>query len=337
MIDLSRNENPFGPPSNVIEALRDSHERIFRYDSEKLTLRLAREISKLHRIPIECMILGNGAKGILIRLFRDLARVQESPRVLISEYSWQFYRKIARAFGWQIHFFELNQDFSYDVESILEKISLVNPHMVLITSPNNPTGNVLRRRELIRILENTPDKTIVILDETFIGFSNYDESVDLVTSHPNFGVIKSFSKYFALAGLRVGYGIFGQIVREALRIEEEKDSYSYLGQLSTPQAIGAITALSSQDYYNGITRKLTEQRELIFRRISQIGFKIYPSETNFLLVEIPENMMSKLRELLAENNIKIKFFEEENLRNYVRISIGTEEENQELFRVFKLV
>jgi histidinol-phosphate aminotransferase len=224
---------------------------------------------------------------------------------------------------------EGEDSFYYDIEGMLKIYEEEKPKLVLISSPNNPTGNRLEIDELKMVLRKMKD-TVVILDEAYALFYNKDNShlKELVNEFPNVLIIRTFSKYYGLAGIRIGFVVMGNN-----HAEFSLFSARYLGYNRLSEQI-AIAALDSSAYYNDMRDKMVADTKTFLEEFNKIpGFKAYPSYANFILVKIPVDIKDGLKKYLTERNIVVKFMAEDGLFNHLRITIGTEEQNKLLLNM----
>jgi histidinol-phosphate aminotransferase len=202
---------------------------------------------------------------------------------------------------------------------------------VLISSPNNPTGNRLEIDQLRQVLE-VMKETVVVLDEAYSLFFDGDRTYlkELIEKYPNLLIIRTFSKYHALAGLRIGFALIG----------DNHDRFSlfsarYLGFNCLSERV-AIAALDSEEYYCEVCKKMTSDLDMYFHEFNNLpGFKAYRSFANFILVKIPFGIKDKLNNFLTDRGMIIKFMAEDGLNSHIRITVGTQEQNRLLMDLIK--
>ena len=196
------------------------------------------------------------------------------------------------------------------------------PALVFLSSPNNPTGNSMSDDELAKVLDNLGDTTVA-LDEAYWAKGNQQRVTKLVDKYDNLIVIRTFSKYFALAGIRIGYAAIGKNLKPFYNMANR-----YLGYNLLSEKI-ALAALDSPDYYHDVSSKMETDKEIYYEELGNLpGFTVYRSDANFILVEIPVEIKETLNTFLKERGIIIKFMNEEILKTHLRITIGTQDENQ---------
>ena len=329
-IYLDRNENHYGPAPACFEVLRSAGvEALSCYSKDPmrgvksaLTERLARD----HNVPEDRIQIGYGSEDILKQAVHCYLKEGES--LLIPSHSWWYYKSVAAEKNGRTLEYAMvpgADSYQYDVEGLLRLARAEKPRLVLISSPNNPTGNSLGDADLGRVLRELKD-TIIILDQAYWGFGGEGTTPvrDLIEQHSRLIILRTFSKYYALAGIRVGYGFLGSGLEDLVR-----SGSRYLGYNRVSERL-ALAALDSPAYYADIRSRMIEDKEamrLAFNRIK--GFKAYRSDANFLLADVPPAHKEALKAALTGRGLIIKFFKNEAfLDNSVRITMGTREQNR---------
>lgn len=325
---LDRNENQYGPSPACYKILKESNEEILNIYSRDFTRgiksilseRLANDFGTTE----EKILLGYGSEDILKQAVQ--CYINKGDKIMIPSCSWWYYKKIAdEAEGINIQYPISEGEFSYYYDTV-EMIRIYNeqkPKLVLISSPNNPTGNRLELDQLDFVLGKMRD-TVVVLDEAYLLFDEKfrTDPVDLVSRYPNLVIIRTFSKYYALAGIRTGFAFTGDNLNKLSLL-----SARYLGFNRLSEKI-AIAALDSPEYYNSIGKQMADDMDMLFNGLNKLpGFTAYKSYANFILVKIPAIIKAALNDYLKEKNIVIKFMNEDGLNSHVRISLGTHQQN----------
>ena len=334
LVYLDRNENNYGPAPACLEVLRRTGaEDLYAYSKaykrgvkSDLSERLANDF----RIPEQRVLLGYGAEDIL----KQLVQCYLSPgqKLLIPAYSWWYYKAIAdevKGITSEYPLIKGEDSFYYNIEKMVKIVETEDPRLIFISSPNNPTGNSISNKDLEHLLKKFENR-IVALDEAYWYHSQNEHVIRLINNFGNLVVIRTFSKYFALAGMRIGYALTGENL-----IELKKLSNRYLGYNSLSEKV-ALAALDSPEYYQGIARKMDADKELYYKELNKIpGFRVFKSDANFILVEIPKNMMDPLKKDLTSRNLIIKFMNEPVLNSHLRITLGTSAQNRKVIDVIK--
>lgn len=329
---LDRNENNYGPAPACFEVLRSSGlEHLSWYSKDfarGVKSVLSERLSAAFEVSESSILLGYGGEDLLKQTVHCYLAKGET--IMIPNHSWWYYKAIAAEKGGVTVEYPMlpgPDSFIYDVEGLLRLAGKHKPSVVLISSPNNPTGNTLDLGDLRRILQELQD-SVVVLDEAYWGFghtrTNYVK--DLVSEFTNLVVIRTFSKYYALAGLRIGFAFISRGLTQLSTF-----SARYLGYNRLSERI-ALAALDSAAYYADISGRMIEDKEMFYREINRIpGFKAYRSNANFILADIPPQHKAALKEDLARRGLVIKFFKNEPfMDDCVRITIGTREQNRRL-------
>ncbi len=336
IIYLDRNESQYGPAPACFEALQgDNFKNISEYSrdySRGVKSILSERLANDFGVPEKNILLGYGGEDILKQAVH--CYLNKGDKIMIPSYSWWYYKKIAdEKEGVKIEYpiVEGEGSFYYDIEGMLKIYETHKPKMVLISSPNNPTGNRLDADQLKMLLQKMKD-TVVVIDEAYTLFYNKDNShlKEIVSGFPNVLIIRTFSKYYGLAGIRIGFVLMGDN-HAGLSLFSAR----YLGYNRLSERI-AIAALDSNAYYDEMGDKMAADMDMYLKEFNKMeGFKAYKSYANFILVKIPAAIKDELKKYLTERNIIIKFMAEDGLFNHLRITIGTPEQNKLLISMIK--
>ncbi len=334
IIYFDRNENNYGPAPLCFEILKKADLTKISFYSKVFTKGvksiLSERLAKEFNIDEKNVLLGYGAEDLLKQVVQ--CYVNENQKLMIPTYSWWYYKAMADEVNGKNVEYPLIQGedtFYYDIKAMLELYKNEKPSVVLISSPNNPTGNSISKENLSIALEAFKD-TIVVLDEAYWYNSSNEYVKDLIHKYPNLIVIRTFSKYYALAGMRIGFALVGENHKSLAKFTNR-----YLGFNRLNEEV-AIAALDSADYYQSIANKMGEDRQLYFDELNKLpGFKAFKSSANFILVEIPKEIKTSLKEFLTGKNLIVKFMNEELLNSHLRISLGTQEQNRLVINAIK--
>ncbi len=318
--DLNRNEIVQGPSPAAIKALRTfpAEEIKFYYDGYNGSALLP-ELSKKFGVPRDRIIVGYGAEDILRTIFDRLDPSRDT--VLLNELHFDYYHIHLHARGIRFHEFRLipeEREFRFDIDGCIETMRALRPKLVLITSPNNPTGNVLSSRDLARILAAAPKDTLVAIDEAYYGFDDrYEASqfLSLLRRHGNLMFIRTFSKLYALAGLRVGYALCGRNVIAMLGYQGRR-----LGGSRVTEAV-AVAALRSPSYYRALARTITKERDRAILAVNRLPhFKAFGSHANLFAVKVsPDARTAVEKEMSRMPSLVCKFY----APHLLRVSVAT--------------
>ena len=329
---LDRNEFNFEPSEKVVEAIRsfDPKDLCFYtriYDQGKKSV-ISVRLSEIYHVPEEQVLLTYGGEDMLKNAIHYFLSNNSSPTILIPEFSWWYYNRVASECGGTFEMYPLHEKddtFAYDIDEVIEYTNRVHPRMLLLASPNNPTGNSLSPEEIGRIMENIPSDTMVLIDEAYASFISTDTDyiAPLVNKYSNLIISRTLSKFYGLPGLRCGFGFIG-------KGHEQFESYvnKYLGYNRFSEAV-ALAALDSDEHYRRVADDMEWGRQLYKSKLGSLpGFKVYKSVANFILIKYPEEKKEALQQALAAESYKIKFMTDKGLESCVRITLGRKEQTQ---------
>ena len=329
---LDRNEFNFEPSPKVVEAIKnfDPKDLCFYtriYDQGKKSVVSVR-LSEIYNVPEQQVLLAYGGEDILKNAIHYYLTKGDNKKILIPEFSWWYYNRVASECDGVFEMYPLyEQDdtFAYDVDEIIAYTNRSHPRMLLLASPNNPTGNSLTSEEIGRIMENIPDDTIVLVDEAYASFitTDVDYIAPLVNKYNNLIISRTLSKFYGLPGLRCGFGFIGKGHDQFLSWVNK-----YLGYNRFSEAV-ALAALDSDEHYRRAANDMEWGRQLYKKQLGHLpGFKVYKSVANFILIKYPVEKKEALQTALADQDYKIKFMTDKGLESCVRITLGRREQTQ---------
>ncbi|MEP7200518.1 MAG: histidinol-phosphate transaminase [Chloroflexota bacterium] len=319
---LSSNENLYGPSPKVKEAIAN-FDQLYYYP-DPLYIRLREKLSAHTGAPADRIIVGNGLDEVIQLLMRVLLRPGDA--ILDCPPSFEVYQHEASfAHGRTVSVprradpsTPLRTSLSLDLDGIERAFAAdANIKMLWLTSPNNPDGSMLPPADLERLLRLP---TFVLVDEAYVDFAPYS-FVEWTTKHENLGVMHTFSKGPALAGMRIGYGIFPKMLADNLWKIIAPFNVNTLG------VVAASAALDDWEYTKQIAAKIVEEREQLFEELSQFPFlKPYRSHGSFILCKVEGRSARDVWMALQKQGVLIRLIDNEYLPNHIRISIGTPRE-----------
>ncbi len=329
---LDRNEFNFEPSDKVLEAVKnfDPKELCFYtriYDEGKKSV-ISVRLSEIYGVPESQVILGYGGEDILKNAVHYFLMAGTNKTILIPEFSWWYYNRIAGECGGKFEMYPLHETddtFAYDIDEVISYTNRIHPRMLLLASPNNPTGNGLTPEEIGKIMENIPSDTIVLIDEAYASFISTDTHyiAPLIEKYSNLIISRTLSKFYGLPGLRVGFGFIGKGHDQFISWVNK-----YLGYNRFSEAV-ALAALDSDEHYRRVADDMDWGRQLYKKELGNLpGFKVYKSVANFILIKYPVEIKEALKEALALQEYKIKFMGDKGLESCVRITLGRKEQTQ---------
>jgi len=327
-IKLASNENPLGPSPKAIKAIKENINNIHRYpDGSYYYLR--QKLSKKFGLPMNKIILGNGSNEIIELVVHTFLSPGEE--VILPFPTFLMYEKIVQSFAGKIVTVPL-LDFSIDLSAILTAVSS-KTKIIIINNPNNPTGIGLNKKDIFQFLHSLPPDLIVILDEAYIEFStdpNIASSLELLESYPLLVVLRTFSKTYGLAGLRIGYGFASETIIDNMNLVRQPFNVNYLAQA------GALAALDDDEFVEK-TRTLTQDGLVfLYSQLDRIGLEYIPTQTNFFLIRTPLGAHETYQRMLEEGVI-VRSMESFGLNDYIRINVGLPEENKRFIKTLEKV
>ena len=329
---LDRNEFNFDPSPKVLDAVKNFNPKDLCfytriYDQGKKSV-ISVRLSEIYGVPEEQVLLGYGGEDILKNSVHYFLMNGDNKTILIPEFSWWYYNRIAGECGGNFEMYplhECDETFSYDVDEVIEFTNRIHPRMLLLASPNNPTGNGLTPDEITRIMENIPDDTIVLIDEAYASFISTDTDyiAPLVEKHSNLIISRTLSKFYGLPGLRCGFGFIGAGHSHFVSYINK-----YLGYNRFSEAV-ALAALESDEHYRHVADDMEWGRQLYKKELGSLpGFKVYKSVANFILIKYHIEIKDALLKALTLEDYKIKFMSDKGLESCLRITLGRKEQTQ---------
>lgn len=326
IIKLDANENPYGPPPEVFEALGTMKFPYIYPDPESRRLRAA--LAEDSGLEADYILVGCGADELIDLIMRCV--LEPGDKIVDCPPTFTMYEFDANVNGAAVVKVPRNADFSLNVEQISGIVHLEKPKCIFLTSPNNPDGSIISDEVLLKILDLP---ILVVLDEAYIEFSGLESRMKWVKQHENLIVLRTFSKRAGLAGLRVGYGAFSASIIEYLW--RAKQPYN----VSVAAEVAACAALQNPTYLDDVKEALVRERERLFKLLKDIPFlKPFPSYSNFILCEVTSGLdAKKLKEDLAKMGVMIRHYNNKELRGYVRVSVGKPEHTDALMECLKRI
>ena len=327
LIKLNTNENPYPPSPKVMAAIKEAVDGRLRLYPNPTAQPLREKLAKLHGCKPENIIIGNGSDELLALATRafvepldDLAK-SNGPRpgksmVQFFVPSYSLYPVLAEIHGALANPVALDDGFTLPLDSIgyAPKRVFHLAALTFVTTPNAPSGRGYTTKELEKLCRAI--KGVVVLDEAYVDFAPQN-AMSLALKFPNVLVARTFSKAYSLCFQRIGYFVGYPALIAAL--DKIRDSYNVngLGQ------IAAVATLNDLRYYRVNFRRIISTREKLSRQLSELGFQVFPSQTNFILARPPKFPARDWLQKLRDRKILVRWFEHPLVRDYLRITIGT--------------
>lgn len=317
VVKLASNENALGPAPGAMEAIRGALEDLHRYPdggAKALAARLARKLG----VAPSRIFVGNGGDDVLSVLSRTL--LNEGEEVVIPRPTFSPYAHVSRVMGARVVFSPL-RDMRIDLEDVLSRISK-RTKIVFLCSPNNPTGAILPGDELVSFLARLPGGVLTLLDEAYGDFADdpaFPDSMALIDRFP-IVALRSFSKIYGLAGLRVGFGVGRSGVVEYMNRVREPFNVNRLAQAA------ALAALEDDDYRERAVALVREGREALYRAFDEMGVEHLRSQANFVFARVGDG--GAATEALAREGVIVRAGGAFGCPGWIRVTVGLGPENE---------
>ncbi len=321
VIKLASNENPLGVSKKVQEAIKSAVTQIGRYpDGNGYYLKAA--LAKKLSVSAKSITLGNGSNDILELIPRAYV-CSKDDEVIFSQYAFVVYPLVTKAIGAKAIVTPAN-DFGHDLNAMYEAIT-DKTKVIFIANPNNPTGTLLSNEEIYNFLKKVSNEIIVVLDQAYIEYLDVEDIyIDWLKDFPNLVITRSFSKAYGLAGLRVGYSISSEEIADYLNRIRQPFNVNLIAQEA------AIAALSDADFLAESVKVNSDGLLQLEEGFRSLGLKFIKSHANFISVKVSNSM--ELNQKLLEKGIIVRPVE---MKDYLRISVGTYAENAKFLEVLK--
>lgn len=328
---LYMNENLFGPSPNCLEALSSlskSNLALYSYGGD---YHLKDTIANLLNISVDEIIINNGAASMIHQIIQSF--IGEGDTALIPKPGWGYYQGVIETNGGRTEYYsfiEKEDQFLFNIDGLISKIEEVNPKLLIITSPNMPTGNIISYADLSKIASSLKNG-VLLLDEAYYGFSSEVLSVSkLLKKHPNIIFIRTFSKLYGLANARVGVAFCQKSLCNLIQ------KISPLFGISGISQAVAIAALKDQDYYKNISHSICTIRDWFLEEVNSIpGFRGYQSHSNFVLLRTDIYSSDQIEDICRKNGYLIRNCKSYGLKNYIRITIGKESQMHDIIQILR--
>ncbi|MBO5525963.1 MAG: histidinol-phosphate transaminase [Clostridia bacterium] len=324
-VKLNTNENPYPPSPKAIEALKNYDAETLRLYPDPSCRKLREAIAQAEGVTAEEVFCGNGSDEVLALCFPAFFD-PDGAGACFADITYSFYPVFADFFRIPTKIVPVKEDYSFDMQALRK----TNCQGYFLTNPNAPTSLGLPLDEVESFVKDNPDK-IVIMDEAYMDF--YGQSaVPLTKRYANLLVVKTFSKSYSLAGMRLGYAVGEQKLIDALfRMKDCFNSYPVDG---LAQAVGAASILD-RAYFAERIEMVVKERERLKREISLLGFDVLDSKSNFLFVQFAKTGGEYAYRFLRERGVLVRFWNKPRLSDRCRITVGTREQNEILLEALR--
>jgi len=327
-IKLASNENPLGPSPLAVRAIIDNVNKINRYPDGS-GYYLKSKLADIYDMALNRIIIGNGSNELLELIIRSF--LSQGQEVIQAFPTFLFYEKIVIGAGGKLISVPL-RNFKIDLNAILKAVT-PDTKLIFINNPNNPTGSTLSMDEMKGFLKSLPGDIVIVLDEAYIEFVTDKAAangLELLEDYPRLILLRTFSKIYGLAGLRIGYGFSSEEIIEYMNRVRQPFNVNLLAQ------VAATAALDDKKF---VLETLTVVREglgYLFTRLNDLGIEYQHTQTNFFLIKSPLGG-KKTYDLMLREGVIIRSMESFGLKDYIRINVGLPEENERFIKTFTKV
>lgn len=325
VVKLASNENPLGTSPLVVKAIQKAAALAFRYPQSGEP-RLSSALARHHKVPVEQVVASNGSDELIDLLIRIRA-VPGKHNVVANAPCFSIYKLQTRLAGVELRQKNVNPDFSFDWDGLLELVD-ENTALVFLTSPDNPSGFCPARADVLAFAGKLPPFTLLVVDEAYMDFADDEaqSSVLFMDERPaNIAVIRTFSKSFGLAGIRVGYGVLPPVLTDYIRRVRLPFSVNLLAEEA------ALAALEDAAFREETLRTVREGRQWLTDELTALGCAVLPSQANFLMFSLPPDKGHSARnvfEALLTRGVIVRPLQSYSLPDHLRVTVGNPMENK---------
>ena len=318
-IKLASNENPLGASPLAVEAIRNHLENVFRYPDGS-GFYLKQQLSQHLGVEESSIVLGNGSNEIIDLLIRTF--VQPGEEVLMSQPTFLVYQLMTQAVGGKPVQVGL-KSLAHNLESMV-KAATPRTRLVFLDNPNNPSGTVISREEFISFRQQMPKDVPIVLDEAYIEFAHPGSTIsglEYLDGEPPVISLRTFSKAYGLAGLRIGYGVMPPILADYINRVRQPFNVNSLAQ------VAALAALGDEPFLQETRRVVREGLTFLNEELAKMQIRTLPTQTNFFLIEVGYNAR-EVYEAMLKRGVIVRAMNAYGLDDHIRISVGRPEENR---------
>ena len=327
LIKLNTNENPYPPSPAVSAAIKAEADQTLRLYPDPNSDALCSALARYFSLTSDQVFVGNGSDEVLAHIFPAL--LNKSQPILFPDITYSFYPVYSQLYRVEFQTVPLKADFSIDTDDF----QWANGG-IIFPNPNAPTGRLLPIESIRACLEHqlhANPTSVVVVDEAYIDFGGVSAAC-LIDEYPNLLVVQTLSKSRSLAGLRVGFALGQAHLIEALnRVKNSFNSYP----IDRLALVGAVAAIEDQVYFEQCCAQVISTRHWTENQLKSLGFEVIPSYANFLMTTHPQYSADQLASALRQANIIVRHFKLPRIQQYLRITIGTQEEMNRFIAVLR--
>jgi len=331
VIKVASNENPLGPSPKAVRAIRKVLGQMNRYP-DAASWYLKAKIATTLKTNIDKIVCGNGSDEIIILAMK--AFVEKGDEVIIAKPTFLIYQVAAGIAGANIKYVPLKKDLKYDLKAMKKAIT-DKTKIIFIANPDNPAGSYVTKEDLEEFFDGLPGDVLVYLDEAYFELArylakDYPDGLDYLDNRPNLIVARSFSKIYGLAGLRIGYGVTSP------RIVNYLDKFRDPFNVNCLAQAGACAALDDKAFVKKTLKLVKEERRYLYDSLEKLGLKYVKTVTNFMMIDVKTDSTKVFEKMICKGVI-IRDMKAWGYDSFIRVSVGTREENRIFIDVLKEV
>ncbi|HEX3254040.1 MAG TPA: aminotransferase class I/II-fold pyridoxal phosphate-dependent enzyme [Pyrinomonadaceae bacterium] len=327
IVRLSSNENPYGPSALALKAMTDGFSLAWRYPDEHADM-LADELARLHGVPADQILLGDGS-GEILKL-AAAAFTGRDKKIVTANPTFESIARHANVAGAEVVKIDLASDYSHDLKKTLAAAN--GAGLVYICNPNNPTASITPAKEISDFLPKLSPSTIALVDEAYhhyVESKDYESVIPLVKDYPNLIVARTFSKIYGMAGLRCGYCVTQTTNIRAMRTHQVFDSVNIMA------LVAAFASLKDQDQVTRGRRLNSEVKKSVCAELDTLGYRYIPSHANFMMIDLRREVRPVIDNMRSRGVEVGRIFPA--LPTFMRVTIGTGPEMKQFMTTFREV
>ena len=327
VVRLSSNENPYGPSPAALRAMTDGFGLAWRYPDEYADV-LAEEFARMHGVPAELVLLGDGS-GEILKLCAAAFTARDK-KIVIANPTFEAIARHAGVAGAEVVKIDLTPDYSHDLKKMLAAAN--GAGLVNICNPNNPTASLTHKNEISDFLAKLSPATMVLIDEAYhhyVESADYESVIPLVKQYPNLIVARTFSKIYGMAGLRCGYCVTQRSNIARLRTHQIFDSVNIMA------LVAALASVKDAEQVTRGRRLNSEVKKSVCTELDALSYRYIPSHANFMMIDLRREVRPILSAMRTRGVEVGRLFP--SLPNFMRVTIGTSSEMKQFMTAFKEV
>ena len=326
-VRLSSNENPYGPSPLALKAMTDAFSLAWRYPDDHEGA-LVGALAKLHNVAANQILLGNGSGEIL--KVSAAAFTAAGRKLVVGNPTFEAILAHAHTAQAEVVKINLTSNYAHDLPQMLAATG--DAGLVYICNPNNPTASITPKDQIRAFLAKVPSQTIVLIDEAYhhyVESNDYESVIPLLAQHPNLMVARTFSKVYAMAGLRCGYCVARPDLIQRMRVQQTQDSINIMALVAAGASLQDVAQVTEG------RRRNSEVKQFVYAELDKLGFKYIPSHANFLMIDLRREVKPMIAAMRARNVEVGRVFPA--LPNFMRVTIGTQPQMNAFVSAFRAV